>query len=195
MKAVHLILSIILALCLCTLCAAQNKSAPRSQSKSPQLQLQPKSQPLSPLTVDATRKAITALRRALATLFRQYASTGGAKEDICAEIDLDVSIEETLAYLPATAYKLELEILLAQSDYQIAKEASKLEHQEAEEKQRAFIQRALKLYPNFKESEFLKSFPDGYGRILAYLTEIHLTAHRSAKNHLDRATSLLVEQQ
>jgi hypothetical protein len=187
MKITRLILSIILATCSLPVSAAQHKKNARAlQSKPPQS--------LSPLAIDATRKAITALRHALAVQLRQYAPNESPREDICSEIDLDVAVDDALAYLPATAAMLKLQISLTRNDYQRMIEAVKLMDQ-PEDKQQEFIKRAHAAYPDFKESSFLQSFPDKDAtRMRLYLGEIRATAYRSARAHIDRAASLLQQQ-
>lgn len=177
MKINRLLLSIILALTIAATCAAQTKLTNNT-----------KHQTLSLLQIDAARNAITALRKALAK--DMLISSVRRNEQPCETVDLQVALDEAEAYLPLD--ELKLEIRGALRDYQNSQEARDISNRasrlsddpENAKVLREYIDTSIKLYPSLKKKT---------GEV--NLSDVSVAAAISAKNHLNTASSLLLEQQ
>lgn len=150
---------------------------------------------LSPLAFEAAKKVLTALRQAIA---EQKKSTPTRKKEADSPkdcIDLDVAFDEAEAYLPFGP--LEREIRQARKDYQLAERTNEMMQRLAGRSDDPEIARAVQSYLRLA----LTSNPDLKDKIkdsddpMSQLEALRIALLDSAKEHVNRASTLLLEQQ
>jgi hypothetical protein len=174
-----LLLSLTLMICV-TVSDGQNNS--QKNSLTPHL---------SPLAVDAAKRALTTLRQKIAD---QHQNTDTRKEGKDC-LDLSVVLDEVEAYLPKG--ELKTEIQFAAFDYRFALDTSemmpryegKTDDPEVAELLKHRINSALKFYPPLKEK--IKNSDD----LMDQMAAAWAAALNAATEHVKAASALLLEQQ